>query len=250
MLIFGLNPVLEALRAGRVRAVRVSGRADDRMRAVLDAHVSRRSRRARGSRRPSIATPAAACTRGSSPKCAIPIRAAWRTWSSARAAAPLIVVLDGIEDPHNVGAILRTVDAVGGDGVVRQSRRAAPLDAAAAKASAGAVAWVRVAEVVNIARTLEELKALNVWTVGLAGDAPQTYDTVDLTLPTAIVLGAEGVGPATPRARTVRLDGLDPDGGPRREPQCVGGRRGGAVRGGPAAENRARGRADLQKFPN
>jgi 23S rRNA (guanosine2251-2'-O)-methyltransferase len=56
------------------------------------------------------------------------------------------------------------------------------------------VAWVRVAEVVNIARTLEELKALNVWTVGLAGDAPQTYDTVDLTLPTAIVLGAEGVG--------------------------------------------------------
>jgi 23S rRNA (guanosine2251-2'-O)-methyltransferase len=86
-------------------------------------------------------------------------------------AAPLLVVLDGIEDPHNVGAILRTVDAVGGDGVVRQSRRAAPLDAAAAKASAGAVAWVRVAEVVNIARTLEELKALNVWTVGLAGDA-------------------------------------------------------------------------------
>ena len=86
------------------------------------------------------------------------------------------------------------MDAVGGDGVVRQSRRAAPIDAAAAKASAGAVAWVRVAEVVNIARALEELKALNVWTVGLAGDAPQTYDTVDLTLPTAIVLGAEGVG--------------------------------------------------------
>ena len=104
------------------------------------------------------------------------------------------MVLDGVEDPHNVGAILRTVDAAGGDGVVRQSRRAAPLDAAAAKASAGAVAWVRVAEVVNIARALEELKALNVWTVGLAGDAPQTYDTVDLTLPTAIVLGAEGTG--------------------------------------------------------
>ena len=108
--------------------------------------------------------------------------------------APLIVVLDGIEDPHNVGAILRTVDAAGADGVVRQSRRAAPLDAAAAKASAGAVAWVRVAEVVNIARAVEELKALNVWTVGLAGDAPQIYDTVDLTLPTAIVLGAEGAG--------------------------------------------------------
>jgi 23S rRNA (guanosine2251-2'-O)-methyltransferase len=107
---------------------------------------------------------------------------------------PLIVVLDGIEDPHNVGAVLRTVDAVGGDGVVRQSRRAAPLDAAAAKASAGAVAWVRVADVVNIARAVEELKDLNVWTVGLAADAPQIYDSVDLTLPTAIVVGAEGTG--------------------------------------------------------
>ena len=75
-----------------------------------------------------------------------------------------------------------------------KSRRAAPLDAAAAKASAGALAQVRVAEVVNIARTLEELKSVEVWTVGLAGDAPQTYDAVDLTLPTAIVLGGEGVG--------------------------------------------------------
>jgi 23S rRNA (guanosine2251-2'-O)-methyltransferase len=104
------------------------------------------------------------------------------------------VVLDGIEDPHNVGAILRTVDAAGGSGLVRQSRRAAPLDAVAAKASAGAIAWVRVAEVVNIARALEELKDLNVWAVGLAGDAAQTYDAVDLTLPTAVVVGAEGAG--------------------------------------------------------
>jgi 23S rRNA (guanosine2251-2'-O)-methyltransferase len=104
------------------------------------------------------------------------------------------VVLDGIEDPHNVGAILRTVDAAGGSGLVRQSRRAAPLDAVAAKASAGAIAWVRLAEVVNIARALEELKDLNVWAVGLAGDAAQTYDAVDLTLPTAVVVGAEGAG--------------------------------------------------------
>jgi 23S rRNA (guanosine2251-2'-O)-methyltransferase len=110
------------------------------------------------------------------------------------ASAPLLVVLDGVEDPHNVGAIVRTIDAAGAHGLVRQTRRAAPLDAAAAKASAGAVAWVRVADVVNVARALEELKALGVWTVGLAADAPQAYDTVDLTLPTAIVLGAEGTG--------------------------------------------------------
>ena len=114
---------------------------------------------------------------------------------ASAAGAPLIVVLDGIEDPHNVGAILRTVDAAGGDGVVRQSRHAAPLGGATAKASAGAVAHVKIAEVVNIARALEALKEAGVWTVGLAGDAPtKRYDEIDYTLPTALVVGAEGTG--------------------------------------------------------
>ena len=127
------------------------------------------------------------------------------------------------------------MDAAGGDGVVRQSRRAAPLDAAAAKASAGAVAWVRVAEVVNIARALEELKTLSVWTVGLAGDATQTYDTVDLSLPTAIVLGAEGTGLRRLVRERCDLAVSIPMARPRGEPQRVGGRRRGVVRGGPAA---------------
>jgi 23S rRNA (guanosine2251-2'-O)-methyltransferase len=107
---------------------------------------------------------------------------------------PLIVVLDQVEDPQNVGAILRTVDAAGADGVVRQSRHAARLDGAAGKASAGAVAHVKVAEVVNIARALEDLKQVGVWSVGLAGDAPTRYDEVDLKDPMAIVVGAEGTG--------------------------------------------------------
>ena len=81
------------------------------------------------------------------------------TWSRRPApAAPLLVVLDGIEDPHNVGAILRTADAAGGHGVVRQARHAAPLDGVVGKASAGALAHVRIATVVNIARAVEELK--------------------------------------------------------------------------------------------
>jgi 23S rRNA (guanosine2251-2'-O)-methyltransferase len=106
---------------------------------------------------------------------------------------PLLVVLDGIEDPQNVGAILRS--AHGADaGIVRQARHAAPLDGATAKASAGAVHHVRIATVVNIARALEELKALNVWTIGLDGEASDAYDTVDFTLPTALVVGAEGTG--------------------------------------------------------
>jgi 23S rRNA (guanosine2251-2'-O)-methyltransferase len=127
-------------------------------------------------------------------------RASWRTQYDiadlvdASTEPPLIVVLDGIEDPHNVGAILRTADAAGASGVVRQSRHAAPLGGAAAKASAGAVSHVKVADVVNIARALEELKERGVWTVGLAGDASKRYDEIDLTLPTAIVVGAEGAG--------------------------------------------------------
>lgn len=110
------------------------------------------------------------------------------------AGAPLILVLDGIEDPQNLGAILRVADATGVDGVVRQTRHAAALGGAAAKASAGAVAHVKMADVVNIARAVEELKAANVWTVGLAGGASQHYDALDLRQPTAFVLGAEGPG--------------------------------------------------------
>ena len=106
----------------------------------------------------------------------------------------LIVVLDSIEDPQNVGAILRSADAAGAHGVVRQARHAAPLDGATAKASAGAVNHVRIATVVNIARALEALQDLNVWTVGLDGAARERYDEVDFTLPTALVLGAEGTG--------------------------------------------------------
>ena len=114
--------------------------------------------------------------------------------ASAGSAPPLLVVLDGIEDPHNVGAILRTADAAGVHGVVRQARHSASLDGVVGKASAGALAHVRIATVVNIARALEELKSAGVWTVGLAGDAPERYDAGDLTLPTAVVLGAEGTG--------------------------------------------------------
>jgi 23S rRNA (guanosine2251-2'-O)-methyltransferase len=75
-----------------------------------------------------------------------------------------------------------------------QSRRSAARDGAAAKASAGAVAHVKVAEVVNIARAVEELKDAGVWTIGLAGEAPTAYDAIDFTVPTAVVLGSEGPG--------------------------------------------------------
>jgi 23S rRNA (guanosine2251-2'-O)-methyltransferase len=107
---------------------------------------------------------------------------------------PLVIVLDGIEDPQNVGAILRSADAAGVHGVVRQARHAAPLDGATAKASAGAVNHVRIVTVVNISRALDELKELGVWTVGLDASAPEPYDAADYRVPTAFVVGAEGTG--------------------------------------------------------
>jgi 23S rRNA (guanosine2251-2'-O)-methyltransferase len=194
MLIYGINPVLEAIRAGRVRELRVSDRAGGR---VADA-VAAAERGGIAVRRVA-ANELDRAARGGVHQGVIADVEESRDFSVAdlvtgATGAPLIVVLDGIEDPHNLGAILRTVDAAGADGVIRQSRHAAPLGGAAAKAAAGAVSHVRIAEVVNIARAIEELKEAGVWTVGLAGDSAKRYDQIDLTVPTAIVLGAEGTG--------------------------------------------------------
>jgi len=106
----------------------------------------------------------------------------------------LLVVLDGVEDPHNLGAILRTADASGADGVVIPERRAAGVTATVAKASAGASEHLPIARVTNIARTLEELKSRNLWTVGLDERGSKSYDSVDYNMDCAIVLGAEGKG--------------------------------------------------------
>jgi len=194
VIVYGVHPVLEALRTGRVARLKIGARADARLEQVL-ALASRRGvpvvrveadvldRDSRGGVHQGVVAEVAPA-----PEYTVAdlVRRA--------DAAPLLVVLDGIEDPHNVGAILRSADAAGAHGVIRQTRRAATLDTAAAKASAGAIAHVPVASVVNVARALAELKALGVWTVGLAADAPQAYDAVDLTLPTAIVVGSEGTG--------------------------------------------------------
>jgi 23S rRNA (guanosine2251-2'-O)-methyltransferase len=106
----------------------------------------------------------------------------------------LIVVLDGVEDPHNLGAILRTADAAGADGVVIPERRAAGVTGTVTKVSAGASEHLPIARVTNIARSLEDLKVHNIWTVGLDERGSQTYDTLDYKMDCAIVLGAEGKG--------------------------------------------------------
>lgn len=105
-----------------------------------------------------------------------------------------VVVLDGVEDPHNLGAILRTADAAGADGVVIPERRAVGVTATVAKASAGASEHLPIARVTNISRVLEELKSRDIWTVGLDERAPQSYDQLDYKMHCALVLGAEGKG--------------------------------------------------------
>jgi 23S rRNA (guanosine2251-2'-O)-methyltransferase len=203
MIIYGINPVLEALRAGTVAELRLVDRSGARIAAVVEA-AARAGVRIRRATRADLDR---AARGGVHQGVVAEVRRAGRddqagavtiadlvSGALSRAATPLLVVLDGVEDPHNVGAILRTVDAAGADGVIRQARRAASLGGAVAKTSAGAVAHVKIVEVVNIARAIEELKDAGVWTVGLAADAARQYGDIDLTLPTALVVGAEGTG--------------------------------------------------------
>ncbi len=116
------------------------------------------------------------------------------TISRGKNELPLYCVLDGIEDPQNLGAIIRTAEASGTHGVVVRSRRAVGLTATVAKASAGAVEYVPVARVSNISQAIAALKRSGVWVVGIDQTGEVTYSQVDFKLSTAIVIGGEGKG--------------------------------------------------------
>lgn len=106
----------------------------------------------------------------------------------------LIVILDGVEDPRNLGAILRTVECAGADGVFIPERRAVGLTETVAKSSAGASAHVKVAKVTNVNRLIEELKEHNIWVIGTSGDAQMNYTDWDFNQSCALILGGEGKG--------------------------------------------------------
>lgn len=108
--------------------------------------------------------------------------------------APFLLLLDELEDPHNLGAILRTADAVGVDGVLIPKRRSCPLSATVAKTSAGAVEYVPVARIGNIAQTIKELKQEGFWVIGADMDGTVDYFEADLTGATVLVVGSEGRG--------------------------------------------------------
>ncbi|WP_027087329.1 23S rRNA (guanosine(2251)-2'-O)-methyltransferase RlmB [Cohnella panacarvi] len=111
-----------------------------------------------------------------------------------RGEAPFIVLLDEIEDPHNLGSILRTADCTGVHGVIVPKRRSAGLTAVVAKTSAGAVEYVPVARVANLVQTMEKLKEAGLWIAGADAGAPQSFHRTKLTGPLAVVIGSEGKG--------------------------------------------------------
>ncbi len=193
VIVYGVNPVLEALRAGRVRGIRFGPASSARAAEV------RRLAAAAGTPVTSVRTEVldrasgGAVHQGVVAEVTQPASMTLAELIEGASAPALLLVLDGIEDPQNLGAILRVAEAAAVDGVVRQTRRAAPL-ARVAKSSAGALAHVRLASVVNIARAVSELKAAGIWTVGLEAGGDDLYGDHDLALPTALVLGNEGRG--------------------------------------------------------
>ncbi len=198
--IIGINPVLEALKAGRpIRKILIAEhRKQDRdvqsiLRLAREAGVELRfaGREALNREMPGMQHQGVVAT------------AAVKKFASLedilrlpaeRGEVPLILVLDGVEDPRNLGAILRTADAAGVHGVIIPERRAAGLSELVAKASAGAVEHVAVVKVVNIAKTLEELKREGLWIVGAEAGGEMMHWDADLAGPTALVLGGEDRG--------------------------------------------------------
>ena len=189
----GVHAVLEALRAKRPlnRVVVAKGASNPRLNEILDL--------CRSLSVPIRIEPREALDRlagSTAHQGVVALGAALQAveLEDIAAGAQLLVLLDGIEDPHNLGAIVRTAHAAGADGVVIPERRAAGLTEAVAKAAAGALEYLPVARVGNLSRTLEDLKRRGFWIYGLDERGDRPYDQVDYASPAALVLGGEGKG--------------------------------------------------------
>jgi 23S rRNA (guanosine2251-2'-O)-methyltransferase len=199
--LYGLHPVEEAIKAGRRRIDHIlvaRERQDDRLQRLV-AQCRESGIRVRSDSRDQLTavarTPA---HQGVVALVRLQEFLAIEDLYDADPAKPntarLLLALDGVEDPQNLGALLRVADGGGVDGVILTERRSAPLSAAAIKASAGAAEHLRIARVVNLVRALEELKSHNLWIVGLDERGATDYDRFDLTGNLVIVLGREGAG--------------------------------------------------------
>ncbi len=201
-LIYGVNPLIESLRANRAprEIVIAEGARDARLHDLIEL--------AQAKQVPIKYAPRAALDRetGNTHHQGVIARIASASYADAAelldsiaekvgtANQPLALLLDGIEDPRNLGAILRTAECAGVDGVFIPERRAAGLNETVAKASAGAVEHLAVARVTNLSLLIRQLKERNLWIVGTAADASIDYTDWDWTRASAVVLGAEGSG--------------------------------------------------------
>jgi len=189
----GIHAVMEALRAGRPidRVLAVKGAGGSRLQEIIDLCRELRvplrfetrdtlDRLARGSVHQGVV--------------AIGARQRYASLDDVPPSASLLVLLDGVEDPHNLGAVIRTAHAAGADAVVIPERRAAPVTAAAAKAAAGALEHLPVVRVANINRALETLKKQGFWIYGFDQRGDSTYDKVDYSPRSVMVFGGEGHG--------------------------------------------------------
>ena len=195
--LYGINAVAEALKASPEKIERIcvergqkSARVQETIELARQSHVrisfeerSWLDRKAEGARHQGILCFAAEMT----------------TFDAedilAQAKSPgLLVVLDGIEDPHNLGAILRSAEAAGADGVFLPRHRSSALSATVVKASAGAASHIKLARITNLARLIESLKKKGFWIAGLDAGSNKSIWEIDLTVPTALILGGEGSG--------------------------------------------------------
>jgi 23S rRNA (guanosine2251-2'-O)-methyltransferase len=196
----GIHAVREALEAGSVfdRILIAKGRQDSRVEQIVQLARERgvsvrfedRGQLDRvANTRDHQGVVAIAAARAATKLEDILVRA-----NQSRGQMGLVVLLDGVEDPHNLGAVIRTALAAGAHGVIIPERRAAGLTDTVARASAGALAHLPVAKVTNLARTMEELKEAGYWLVGLDEEGQKNYTEVDYSSPTGIVMGSEGKG--------------------------------------------------------
>jgi 23S rRNA (guanosine2251-2'-O)-methyltransferase len=189
----GINPILESLKAGHPldRILVAKGAGGPRLQQIVEL-ARRAAVPVRFEERAGLDRVA-----GSPAHQGVVAMGASKRYAALEDLAPaaqLLVILDGVEDPHNLGAIVRTAHAAGAGGIVIPERRAVGLTDVVAKAAAGALEYLPVVRAVNINRTLEELKELGYWIYGLDERGAEDYDRAEYNAPTALVFGGEGKG--------------------------------------------------------
>ena len=198
MLIFGRNPVLEALISGQAQAVYVARGVESKF--AREIEEAARVADVPLEWRPRLDLDQAVQTTSHQGVVAELADAEFADQdeifklAAQRKEQPFLVLLDGITDPHNFGAIIRSAEVLGAHGIIIEERRSAPLSATVVKTAAGATSYLPVVQVKNLPREIDELKEMGIWVYGAAGESPRTVEQLDWARPVALVIGSEGDG--------------------------------------------------------